>query len=288
MLVVLGAVHGDEYEGVEAIPQVFAEIDPAALAGTLVMVPVCNLPAYEAALRNSPIDSMNLARVFPGRADGTVTERIAHALTEQLLRHADFLLDLHSGGVAYDIPTLVGYIHDDGELGQRSQAAAKAFGAPVMWGHPLPMPPGRSLSAAVALGVPCLYTEAHGGGTARIEDVACFQRGTLNLMRHLGMVAGAPNPPEQPVHLVGDGNLDVVTLAPAGGYFRPSVALLDTVQRGEPLGNIFDLFGKTLATITAEADGIVIMLRRLHRVHVGEGLVQVTNTLEDYLLMLHR
>jgi predicted deacylase len=121
-----------------------------------------------------------------------------------------------------------------------------------------------------------------------MEDVAYFQRGTLNLMRHLGMVAGPLNRPEQPVHLVGDGNLDVVTLAPAGGYFRPSVALLDTVQRGEPLGSIFDLFGKTLATITAEADGIVIMLRRLHRVHVGEGLVQVTNTLEDYLLMLHR
>ncbi|MCC6453863.1 MAG: succinylglutamate desuccinylase/aspartoacylase family protein [Caldilineaceae bacterium] len=284
-LVVLGAVHGDEYEGVEAIPQAFAEIDPAVLNGTLVMVPVCNLPAYEAALRSSPVDGLNLARVFPGQVDGTVTERIAHALTEQLFRHADFLLDLHSGGVAYEIPTLVGYIHDDGELGQRSLAAAQAFGAPVMWGHPLPMPPGRSLSAAVTLGVPCLYTEAPGGGSARPADVACFRRGILNLMRHLGMLAGTPETPAHSLHLVGDGNLDIVTTAPVAGYFRPSVALLDFVQRGEPLGSLLDFFGNTLATVTAGADGVVIMLRRLHRVHVGEGLLQVTNRLEDYLAM---
>jgi predicted deacylase len=247
------------------------------------MVPICNMPAYEAALRSSPIDGMNLARVFPGKANGTVTERIAHTLTEQLFRHADFLLDLHSGGVAYDIPTLIGYLHDDGELGQRSRAAAEAFGASVIWGHPMPVPAGRSLSAAMEFGLPWLYTEAPGGGFARPDDVACFRRGILNLMRHLGMLPGTPEVPASALHLVGDGNLDIVTLAPVGGYFRPTVAVLDRVQKGALVGHIVDLFGKTVATISAEADGVVIMVRRLHRVHVGEGLVQVTNTLDDYL-----
>lgn len=281
-LVVLAAVHGDEYEGVEAIPLVFDVVDPAALRGTLVMVPACNLPAYEAAQRSSPIDGLNLARVFPGRANGTVTEQIAYTLTEQLFRHADFLIDLHSGGVAYEIPTLIGYLHDDGELGQRSRAAAEAFGAPVMWGHPLPIPAGRSISAAMALDVPWLYTEAPGGGYARQQDVACFRQGVLNVMHHLGMLAGSPQAPERPVHLVGDGNLDIVTLAPVGGYFRPAAKVLDSVQRGDLLGSILDFFGKTIATITSESDGVVIMMRRIHRVHVGEGLAQVTNTLEGY------
>jgi predicted deacylase len=166
------------------------------MAGTLLMVPICNLPAYESALRSSPIDGMNLARVFPGKADGTVTERIAYTLTQKFLRHADFLLDLHSGGIAYEIPTLIGYLHDDGEVGMRSRAAAEAFGAPVLWGHPLPIAAGRSVSAATAHGVPWLYTEGPGGGYARPEDVACFRRGVLNVMRHLGIgrragVAGA-------------------------------------------------------------------------------------------------
>ena len=283
-LVVLAAVHGDEYEGIEAIPLAFGDVDPSQLAGTLVMVPICNLPAYEAAQRSSPIDGLNLARVFPGKADGTVTERIAHILTETIFRHADFLLDLHSGGVAADIPTMIGYLHDDGELGKRSRAAAEAFGAPVLWGHPLPIPDGRSISAAMALGIPWLYTEAAGGGYARPEDVACYRRGILNVMRHLGMLAGAPEVPEATVaHLVGDGNLDVVMLAPVGGYFRASVTLLDRVQKGDLVGTVVDFFGEVRAEIRAEADGVVIMVRRLHRVHVGEGLLQVTNTLDDYL-----
>jgi predicted deacylase len=281
-LVVLGAVHGDEYEGVETIPLAFSDVDVSNMAGTLVMVPVCNLPAFESAIRSSPIDGMNLARVFPGKPDGTVTERIAYALTEKLFRHADFLLDLHSGGVAYEIPTLIGYLHDDGELGQKSRAAAEAFGAPVLWGHPMPVPAGRSISAAMAYNVPWLYTEASGGGFARPSDIACFRRGVLNIMRHLGMLPGAPEVPQPTHHLVGDGNLDIVTLAPVGGYFRPTVAVLDNAAKGNVLGDIFDFFGKKIATITAEMDGVVIMVRRLHRVHVGEGLVQVTNTLDDY------
>lgn len=281
-MVVLAGVHGDEYEGVEAIPQIFGLVDPANLTGTLVMVPVCNLPAYEAGLRSSPVDGLNLARVFPGKADGTITERIAHTLTEQLLRHADFLIDLHSAGVAYDIPTLVGYLYDEGELGQRSHAAALAFGAPVTWGHPMPVPAGRSISAAMDLGVPWLYTEAPGGGYARAADVECFRGGVLNVMRHLGMLPGAPETPPNSLQLVGDGNLDVVTLAPVAGYFRPTVALLDRVRQGDLVGNIVDFFGTTVATIPSASDGVVIMLRRLRRVHAGEGLVQVTNTLEQY------
>lgn len=280
-LLVLASVHGDEYEGIEAIPLAFGDVDPAQLAGTLVMIPICNLPAYEAAQRSSPIDGMNLARVFPGKADGTVTERIAYVLTEQFVRRADLLVDLHSGGVAYDIPTLIGYLHDDGELGRRSRAAAEAFGAPVLWGHPLPIPPGRSISVATEYGVPWLYTEAPGGGYARPDDVACFRRGILNVMRHLGMISGAPETPAHPTRLVGDGNLDVVTLAPVGGYFRAQVELLERVNQGDVLGTIVDFFGESVASITAQMDGVVIMKRRVHRVQAGEGLLQVTNTLDD-------
>ena len=57
---------GDEYDGIAAIPQVYREIEPRQLCGRLVMAPVCNMPAYEAAQRSSPIDGLNLARVFPG------------------------------------------------------------------------------------------------------------------------------------------------------------------------------------------------------------------------------
>src|SRR4051812_44894450 len=75
-LVVTAAVHGDEYEGVETIPRIFRQVEPDALRGTLVMAPVCNMPAYETVQRGSPVDGLNLARVFPGDMNGTITQRI--------------------------------------------------------------------------------------------------------------------------------------------------------------------------------------------------------------------
>jgi predicted deacylase len=275
-LVVIAGVHGDEYEGVETVPRVFEAVRPEALVGTLMMIPVCNMPAYEAGLRSSPIDGLNLARVFPGVLDGTITERIAYWITEKLLKHADFLIDLHSGGIAYNIPTLIGYIHDSGELGQRSRAGAEAFGLSTCWGHPLPLAPGRSLSAATDLNVPSVYTEAPGGGYARAETVTQFADGVINIMRHLEMLAGEPESRPVSYDLLGDGNLDSVISAPEAGYFRPAIALLDSVAEGDVMGHIQDFFGHTVAEITADRDGVVIMLRRLHRVHVGDGLVHLT------------
>lgn len=275
-LVVTAGVHGDEYEGIEAIARIYQQLDPSQVQGTLLMVPICNVPAYEAAQRSSPVDGLNLARSFPGDATGTLTQRIAHWMTETLLCPADFYIDLHSGGIAAEIPTLIGYIHDGGTLGRQSRAAAVAFGAPVRWGHPLPLPPGRTISAATDLGVPSLYTEAAGGGYARAADVATFAQGVINVMRHLGMVAGDPQPQPCTHDLVGDGNLDLVIGAPVAGYFRADVALLDVVQAGQRLGAIYNVTGEVLGEVVSARDGVVIMLRRLHRVHVGDGLAQVT------------
>jgi predicted deacylase len=275
-LVVTAAVHGNEYEGVEAIPRIFEQVQLDVLRGALVMIPVCNMPAYEAGIRNSPIDGLNLARVFPGDVRGTITQRIAYWLAHKLIKPADFFIDLHSGGVESNIPTLIGYLHSDDALGQQSQTAAKAFGAPVLWGHPPPVSLGRSVSAATAFGVPWLYTETPGGGRATPDDVDCYIEGMLNVMKHLGMAPGEPQPRPTIYHLVGDGNLDVVISAPAAGFFRPDVGLLDEVSVGQRLGTIEDFFGQVTDEVTAGQDGVVIFLRRLPRVNVGTGLVQVT------------
>lgn len=280
-LVVTAAVHGDEYEGVEAIPQIFQQIAPADLRGKLVMVPVCNMPAYEAATRSSPIDGLNLARVFPGDANGTITQRIAYWIAEKLLRHADFYIDLHSGGATYNIPTLIGYVRDAGPMGQRAEAGARAFGAPVLWGHPLPTAPGRTVSAATDFGVPWLYTEAPGGGYARPDDVACFGQGVRNVLCWLGMLDGTPQPRPMTHHLFGDGNLDQVIDAAVSGYFRAEVNLLDPVVAGQRLGVVRDLFGQVIQEVNADQAGVVIMLRRFHRVHVGDGLAQITSVIKE-------
>ena len=275
-LLVLAGVHGDEYEGIAAIPQVYRAIKPQDLRGRLILAPICNMPAYEAVQRSSPIDDLNLARVFPGDVDGTITRQIAWWLSHTLLPHADFLIDLHTGGIAYELPTLIGYVHDDGELGQASLEAAVAFGAPVMWGHPLPLPAGRSISTATSLGIPSLYTEAPGGGRCDPDVVVCFRAGVLNVMKHLDMISGNLNPRQLTHHLVGDGNLDTVIQAPIDGFFQREVSLLETVKRGQLLGAILDATGVEVAQVDADQDGLIIMLRGIPFVKVGDGIAHIT------------
>lgn len=275
-LLVLAGVHGDEYEGIAAIPQIFRAINPQDLRGRLLMAPICNMPAYEALQRLSPIDGLNLARVFPGDADATLTSQIAFWLTRKLLSHADFLIDLHTGGIAYEIPTLIGYLRDSGELGQASQAAAAAFGAPIMWGHPLPLPSGRSISAATSMGIPSLYTEAPGGAGCAPDVVECFRDGVINVMKHLGMINGALRQRRLTHHLVGDGNLDTVIDAPIDGFFQREVSLLERVTKSQRLGAILDPTGLELAPVKADQDGALIMLRGLPPVQAGDGIAHIT------------
>ncbi len=275
-LLTIAGVHGDEYEGIAAIPQVFRAIEPRVLRGRLVMAPVCNIPAFDAARRGSPIDGLNLARVFPGDINGAITEQIAAWLCRKLLRQADFLIDLHTGGLACELPLLIGYIHDDGDLGQASLAAAKAFGAPVMWGHPLPLPGGRSISAATALGIPSLYTEAPGGSGCDQDAVACFRDGVINVMKRLGMISGKLNQRRLIHHLVGGGNLDTVIYTPVAGFFQPEISLLEPVRAGQRLGAVLDASGAAQARVEADQDGVVIMLRGLPRVSAGDGIAHIT------------
>ncbi|MCA2962677.1 MAG: succinylglutamate desuccinylase/aspartoacylase family protein [Acidobacteriaceae bacterium] len=269
-LLVSAGVHGDEYEGVRAIFETVEALDAGALRGTLLTVPVLNYPAHRAVTRHHPADGANLARQFPGRADGTASERLAHAFTAEFLPHADFYLDLHSGGIRFAMPSMVGYEAAD----PRGRAAAAAFGAPVIWGHPV-IEPGRTISAARALGIPFLYTEARGAGRIHPDDLLMMRRGITNLLRHLGMLDGAPEIPAPPQRLHGIGNTDEGVYATASGFFMPSVALLDPVRAGQPIGRIVDELGEVLATPVAPADGIVGLLRELPPVDEGDVLLLV-------------
>lgn len=281
-LAVLAGVHGDEYEGIRAIPQIFRAFSPADLRGRLLAVPVCNVPAFRSATRVSPIDGLNLARVFPGDPAGTATQRIAHVLTERIIAPASLLIDLHSAGVAYTMPTLVGYPYAETPLARAARAAAEAFGCAVLWGHPPdPAAGGRTISAAEQLGIPWIYTEAAGGGRAAPADVACYTEGVLNVLRHMGMLPGQPDPRPIRHHLLGAGNTDDPIRAQASGYFVAEVGLLDAVLPQQLLGRVLDLFGATIEEIRARRAGRVVMIRGLPMIHAGEGAFLLTGDLPE-------
>ena len=266
-LVVSAAGHGDEYEGVRAIFEVFAELDTAPMAGDLLAVPVVNPPAFWNRSRLSPLDGANLSRVFPGDPAGTISQRLAHAFAHAIIARASFYLDLHSGGISFGMPSMVGYSTQD-PCGRK---AAEVFGAKVIWGHPH-LDPGRTISFAASLGIPWLYTEARGAGRIHPEDLAMMKNGIVNLLRLLAILPGAPPPAAIEHRLFGDGNTDAGLSATQAGFLVNTVRLLEPVRAGQVLGTLLDLEGRTLEPYAAPVAGIVALVRELPVVSPGDPL----------------
>jgi predicted deacylase len=274
-LVVTAGIHGDEYEGVRAIFDLSAELDPAMLRGTVLAVPVANPPAFWNGTRTSPLDDANLARTFPGNRQGSPSEVIAYWLGESIIARADFYIDLHSAGVKLVMPSMVGYDAND----SRAREAALLFGAPVVWAHPS-VGPGRTISVAAARDIPWLYTEARGAGRIDSQDLEMFKRGIKNVLRHLGMIPGKVEAHAPKHWLYGDGNLDSSLSASRAGFFIPAVELLDFVRMGQELGRTVDVHGKLIESFRAPRDGAVAMMRAFPVVQPGDAVYLVTEVWE--------
>ena len=277
--VVTAGVHGDEYEGIEAIHRTFETLDPSSMSGTFVAVPVVTLPAYWMGCRVNPMDARNMARVFPGSTDGSATERMAARLLDRVLRHASLYIDLHSSGRVSHWVTMCGF-SDYGSQADTARKAAYAFGAPVIWEHPHdPTSVGRTLSATNDLGIPSLYTEAYGGGSARPEDIECYTSGLANLLRFLDIAdlpaAGLPDQYE-PIEVRGFGDTDRALSARVSGLYWPLVEPGDRVRAGQKVAYMRDLEGRVIEEILSPQDAFVIGVRSTPRVFAGDNLMVLT------------
>ena len=276
-LLITGGVHGDEFEPMAAIRRLASELSPQLLRGRVTLVPVVNEPAFTLAARCGP-DGLDLARTCPGRADGSITEQIAAALSESI-RAADFYIDLHSGGVRMRVSPLTGYmLHADERVLTLQRQMAHAFNLPIVWGTDAALE-GRSLSVARDAGVPAIYAEYQGAGGCDAAGVAAYVEGCLNVMALLGMIEREQSA-SRIEHVVedrhtGSGHMQVCYPAPIAGFFEPVVQLGQLVRVGELLGNVTDLLGDDRQSITCEQSGLVIVLRCLASVAAGDSLAVV-------------
>jgi len=231
-------------------------------------------------INNYPIDGADLARVFPGRADGSATEQVAHAITEHLIRGSDLLVDLHSAGSGFAMPFLCGY-HGAGDNGIESQRYADAFGARFTWRHDGPPEPGRSLTAAVELGIPAIYVEGHGGRSIRDDELLGYIDGVRRVLHLLGMLADAPPRSHEPVRVRGAGNTDAGILAPSPGYLVVCKRVGDAVPLGDVIARIVDVAGTHRADVVAPNAGVVMLLRRDALVSAGDTVCIVASADDD-------
>jgi uncharacterized protein len=278
-LVAFAAVHGDELEGVQAIQDVFAELNTDEMIGRLIAVPVANLPAFNAVQRISPVDSLNLARTFPGKKDGSITERIAHYLGEVIISQCDFFLDLHSAPASM-MPTMVGYDAADTKAGRISRDAALKMGMPVVWGHP-DVGPGRTLCAAMERDIPWLYVESPSGRRVSPEELPYYIGILKNLLGYLKVINREPSNTKPELHLFGSGDVDRMRSVNNAGFFVQKVKLLEYVESGHLIGEVRDIFGEVLEEVRTERGGYVAVLRSQPLVSVGEQVCLVTEGSKD-------
>lgn len=276
-----GGVHGDEYEGPIALSRLAREIDVERVSGRIIIVPTLNQPAFVAGTRVSPIDDINLNRIFPGRRDGTATEMIAHYVTTELLPRADCLVDLHAGGSSLQyLPALLAPRWSDPGKAARVEALVTAFDAEnVIYFDSV-----RALSGedrvignyADRNGVDFLTGEFGGGSSVNIDGLAMAERGVRGVLAHLGVLPAekAPAPRKSPIRRLAMDDPGLYAFADRRGFFEPKFALGQTVAAGSVAGLIHDIDDpwSTPVAVHFRSGGIAMCVRTFSLVEAGDCL----------------
>jgi predicted deacylase len=266
----IGGVHGCEYSSIAAVVRVMSELDTDELSGSVTAVPIVSMQSYE---RRSPFvvpeDGKNLNRSFPGSAEGTYTDALAHCIFDELIAPADVLIDLHGGDMVEALEPFT--IYEASPVEGAADALAVAFGLPYVV-REAPKPGGlggMTSSAAAAAGIPAIIAEAGGCGQLESDAVQLLADGVRNALRQLGMLPGAPAPPPAPLQRVG--RFDWLT-SHGGGWWAPAVRAGDEVVAGVLLGRVHDLWGDVIEEVRSPADGVVLFLTTSPAVK-SEGLL---------------
>lgn len=236
-LLLTGGVHGDEFEGPAALMRLVQSLSPQQLRGRVIILPALNSPALLASSRVSPLDHLNMNRAFPGDADGSPTQMLAHFVEQVLLPQCDAAIDLHSGGKATRFAACVlTQTHSGSTTDQSNLALAQAFGAPYLWlaGK---QNDDRSLNAAAQRqGVSMIAVELGGGGGCDPAMTELAELGLKRCLSHLGMVQQPDDPPQFDSIMLELASSEQNFMASASGLFDRGFSIGDEVEAGQVAG----------------------------------------------------
>jgi predicted deacylase len=277
VLALVAGVHPYEYAPILALYRVKAMIDAKSLAGTVIMVHIANLPSFQRrTIYYGPSDWKNLNRVFPGDPAGTLTQRIAAVITEQVVKRCDALLDMHCGdGNEALIPYSYWMISGDKAFDEGTRRMTLAFGLPYII---IDETKSKNLAeskylgnTAILLGKPAVTTEAGCLGRSDEESVGRNVRGILSVMRHFGMIPGAPAPAPDPVWI----DKYEVVYSTVDGLFAPCLEMGYYVKEGQIVGRITDYLGTFKEDVRAPFTGILLYVIHTPPCNAGEPLFEV-------------
>lgn len=279
ILVLRGGEHGSEYCGQEIVRRAGLGVDPEKLSGAIIAVPNCNPLAYlNGDYTNTKVydTSMGAQLPYPGDPKGTFDDRVGNLIWEEALSKADVTITMHDGATHWIARYIasVFYTPDKKDLGQRALALAKAFGVgmPVQYAEvrEYPYPPGPELAKR---NVPSMTPELGGMRMIWKEDVERGVKGITNVLKHLNMIDGEPEPSKQAIF-----KEYAWIRCNHGGVLIPAFSPLDiplTVEKGDTLATITNMLSDEVEVIESPFNAVVFMARANCAAHTGDALYGV-------------
>jgi predicted deacylase len=259
-LAVIGGVHGTEYAAQEATVEFWEEIDPVQIRGSVRVVLCADTAALEGhSAYVNPIDGKNLNRVWPGNPEGTLTERIAHTITKEVIEHSDAVIDVHGGEWDEDIDCfIITHRSGDAELDTRTLDLAMSLGftyVEVTDSEGAVLGKGTGSGEAMAGGRPALTLEAGGAGLRERRFVDAHKYALRNALKHLGIVDGEPIWWDgKPVKL----DHGILMKTTKGGLYQPAVSIGEWITEGEVFSRVLDYDGRVIEELSAPESGTVL------------------------------
>ena len=262
VLALVAGSHGTEYASIIALEKLIALLSPADISGTVIIVPLINIPSFEQKVPHvNPVDKKSMNRFYPGKMDGTQTERASYLITKQVVEQCDHLIDLHGGDTDESLRTYSYWTKTGNERqDQISREMVLAFGLDhIIISTERPKDPQASRyleNTATTRGKPSITVEAGHAGTVETDDVNALVDGCLNVMRYLKMISGAASVVQRPVWIE-----RIATLASEQtGIFYPLVKRGTYVEQGMKVGYVTDYFGNVSFEARAPAAGIILYI----------------------------
>ena len=277
VLALVSGAHGTEYASVIAIEKLIQALDPAQVSGTVVLLPLVNIQSFQQKVPHvNPVDGKSMNRFYPGKQDGTQTERDSWLITKQVIERCDYLIDYHGGDLDENLRP---YSYWPKTGNDKQDAITRdmtlAFGLNhIIVTTDRPKDPNASRyldNTANTRGKPAIAVEAGYSGTVETDDVQALVNGTLNVMRYLKMLPGMAPMVEHPVWI---GKVDTVA-SEQNGIFYPLVQRGTYVEQGMKIGYVTDYFGNTIFEAHAPAAGVILYICGVPSMKKGDAIANI-------------
>jgi uncharacterized protein len=277
VLALVSGLHGTEYVSIISLDRVIERLKPEDIQGAVIIAPLVNLLSFEQKVPHvNPIDHKSMNRFYPGRSDGTQTDRASYLITKEVVDQCDYLIDLHGGDLdenlrPYCYWTRTGNAKQDAV----SRDMVLAFGIDhiiITDERPKEANASRYLdNTATTRGKPAFVAEAGYSGTVETDDVELLARGCLSVMRYLKMLPGEVSWVEHPVWL----SKVVEVTSEQTGIFYPLVSRGTYVAKGMKLGYVTDFLGKKIYEAFAPEAGVILHICSLPSMNKGDGVADI-------------